>query len=295
MMRVFYVQEEHDLKLIGKALATWRGEGTAALLDKVRRWTGSRIYHFKHGFTHNNRAAGRWVEMTGNRGRVEGLTFDLDNPCVATFLKCRFLFNTYETGARELVHAFLPPEVPVIEFGGSLGVVSCITNRKLADPERHVVVEANPGLIPTLEKNRLLNDCRFTVVHGALAYGGEQVQFFTNPKKFLGSSLVELPGTEAVQVPSVSLKSLLDRHGFDRVNLILDVEGAEADLVREELATLQARVGLMIMDTHGEEWEAGRKRLREMQKRLEQGGFRLEHRVGGDGPDVVYVNQALSP
>ena len=30
------------------------------------------------------------------------MKFDLNNPYIETFLKCRFLFNTYESGAEEL-------------------------------------------------------------------------------------------------------------------------------------------------------------------------------------------------
>ena len=53
----------------------------------------------------------------------------------------------------------------IVEFGGGIGVISCLANRRIGQRDRHIVVEANPHLIPLLEKNRSLNRCAFTVVN----------------------------------------------------------------------------------------------------------------------------------
>ena len=50
-----------------------------------------------------------------------------------------------------------------------------MTNRLLANPDKHVVVECNPTLVETLAKNRRINQCQFTLVQAALAYGGDTV------------------------------------------------------------------------------------------------------------------------
>ena len=58
-----------------------------------------------------------------------------------------------------------------------MGVVACVTNRLLKNRTAHVVVEANPLVIPQLELNRTLNRCQFEIVNRAIAYGMESVTF----------------------------------------------------------------------------------------------------------------------
>ena len=81
----------------------------------------------------------------------------------------------YERPERELLRTYIEPARPVIELGGGLGVIASLINRRLHDPERHVVVEANPSLLPVIDANRRRNDARFSIVHGAIAYGGTTV------------------------------------------------------------------------------------------------------------------------
>ncbi len=68
----------------------------------------------------------------------------------------------------------------MIEFGGAMGVVACLTNKRLIHPEKHIVVEANPEILSLLKDNRDRNNCQFTILHGAIAYGTEEVTFNLN-------------------------------------------------------------------------------------------------------------------
>src|SRR5580698_4591709 len=85
--------------------------------------------------------------------------------------------NKYEAAERQAVARYLRRDIPVVELGGSMGVVACVTNRLLKDPAAHVVVEANPLVIPQLELNRALNRCQFEIVNRAIAYEMETVTF----------------------------------------------------------------------------------------------------------------------
>ena len=76
----------------------------------------------------------------------------------------------YEGAELTLLRDFLLVDLSIIELGGSLGVVACRVNRRLKYPAQHWVIEANPDLIPVLQKNRLLNQCSFSVLLAALAY-----------------------------------------------------------------------------------------------------------------------------
>ncbi len=79
-----------------------------------------------------------------------------------------FWRDQYEIDERRLIKQFVRPEDSVIELGACLGVVSCVTNRLLQNPSRHLVVEANPYLISWLAQNRSLNGSEFIIEHCAV-------------------------------------------------------------------------------------------------------------------------------
>ena len=153
----------------------------AALMVKLFRRNYRRL---RRAFLYRNPIAGKIVELMGNKGKISEMTFDLDNPYIATFLKSRFLFKTYEDGAEQLISDYVDPELPVVEFGGCIGVISCLTNRQLRNKQEHVVIEAQPHLIKTLAENRDQNHCEFKVINAALAYGADEVEFWINPSFF---------------------------------------------------------------------------------------------------------------
>ena len=97
--------------------------------------------------------------------------------------------------------------MPVIELGGSIGVVACITNCLLADPAKHIVVEPNAALIPLLEENRRRNDCGFTILPYAYAYGSDEVMFASH-RNFLTSTTVQ-KSDHSVPVKATNLQSIL--------------------------------------------------------------------------------------
>lgn len=194
----------------------------------------------------------RYVAVRGNRVTVEGCRFVVDNPVICTELKSQLIDGRYEQQEREMVRTYLDPGLPVVELGGAIGVVACLTNRRLADPSAHVVVEANPDLIPVLETNRDLNGCGFSVLHRAIAYERDEVTFFRNTHFYAGNlfnAWNEAPG-DSIRVPTTGLRSILDDFGFDRCALICDIEGGEFDLVNHEADTLRDRVVTLMVEVH---------------------------------------------
>lgn len=230
----------------------------------LEKWTGEKP----------NRLYGRLVELTGNVGRLDGCRFDLATPPVPTEIKSYFLCGTYERAEREAVRRFLDPALPVVELGAALGVVSCVTNQRLRDPKRHVVVEANPSLMPLLTKNRDRNGCEFEILHRAVGYDGATMTFYAH-EDFLASSTERDERASEIEVEAVTLRSILEGRGFDRCTLICDIEGAEAELVRREPETLRERVALVIMELHaGVLGESGAQGVLDEFSRL---GFRPVH------------------
>jgi FkbM family methyltransferase len=217
---------------------------------------------------------GLMVVLRGNVVRVDSCTFLVSHPAIATATKSLFLLGGYERAEREILKKYLNRSHPVIELGGSVGVVACVTNKLLADRSKHVVVEANPDLIGVLTENRDRNRCLFTILNRALAYGGSQTIFYRDVAGFLGSS-VQVKTERPVQVPTVSLRRIIDEFGFDTCTLVCDIEGGEMELVRHESQVLQDHVGMIIVEIHG--WRVGHDLAEETIRTLERIGFRSLH------------------
>ena len=210
-------------------------------------WAAALAPRLAHSPLANPWLIGRLVELGGNRVTTDGLTFSLDNPRITTRDKSMVYLGRHEVPELALVHAHLVADLPVIELGGGIGFVSCYINRNLAHPCDHIVVEANPELIPTLEINRRLNRREFQIRSAALAYGPEETVLAIRSWVV---SMVGGHGTRQVPVATTTLAQLLQESGFAHINLVVDIEGGEADLVEHEGRVLSERVRTLILETH---------------------------------------------
>jgi FkbM family methyltransferase len=180
--------------------------------------------------------------------RIDGRSFFFP-PAWNPFLSGLAWLGVYETAERYAIARFLPRSIPVVELGGSAGIVACVTNRLLTDPSRHAVVEANPQMIPILERNRDRNGCRFVTLHAALAYGGESIEFGVSDD-FLASSLAAAANTNRVSVPAVSLAKIMTDAGYERCSVVCDIEGAEVALLKNEGALFERAVEAFLLEVH---------------------------------------------
>jgi FkbM family methyltransferase len=249
------------LSLLARYQRKLQEKGLREIISGRWRWA-------KQSFQMDNWCIGRLVELCGNRVPFNGITLDLDNPLIPTPSKSTLLFGIYETAELDLTRRFIDRSIPTVELGGSIGGIACVTNRLLANPDKHVVVECNPTLVETLAKNRRINQCQFTLVEAALAYGGDTVSFSTDG--FLQGRINRVGG-EGFAVSSTTLARLLDAHGFETINLISDCEGAEVDLVANEPELLRQKVKWLIMETHAE--HLGEGPIDAMLRRLTELGF----------------------
>jgi FkbM family methyltransferase len=211
---------------------------------------------------------------------LDGCTFGLQT-IPDSFTKLFLLDGRYELPERRAIKRHLKRDLPVIELGGALGVVACITNKLLAHPADHVVVEANPLAIPQLTLNRASNHCEFEIVNCALAYGVDSVTFC--PTVDLASNSIESDGSglnsteHAVTVPTVQLGRLVREHGFSRFSLVCDIEGKEYDLIRHELEVLR-KADVIILETHAR--LIGEDKNQFLINKLTEVGFRIAERDG---------------
>jgi FkbM family methyltransferase len=190
--------------------------------------------------------------------RLDGCLFSLEG-ITNDSIRVELFTNKYEAPERHAIVRYLKRDKPVIELGGSMGVVACVTNKLLTDPTAHVVVEANPLAIPQLEQNRKLNSCKFAIVNRAIAYGADSVTF--RPSSDLAGSSITRAGDQApVTVPAVQLR-----------------EGLEYDLVCQEADVLK-NADTIIMETHAR--YTGVEKLSDMMTRLKGLGFNLVEEIG---------------
>ena len=226
---------------------------------------------------------GRFVGRPTDIVRLDGCKFSIAPDSVPANVVDLLLADLYEEPERKALTKFLDPDLPVVELGACIGVVSCLANRRLRAPEKHVVVEANPALLPLLKENRARNGCQFQIVLAAVSYGTETIAF--NVDDNILASSVKRGEREPLSVKTVTLERLLNEHGFERAALLCDVEGAELQLVEHELQTLSERIPTIIMELHDR--IVGNEPTQQMLARLEGAGFKIVSRDG----DVVVLQK----
>jgi FkbM family methyltransferase len=245
---------------------------------------------YKLAFKMDNWAVGKFVELSGNRVRIEGVTLSVDNPLVTTRHKGSLYFGIYENFERELSQKYIDRSLPVVEIGGSIGGVACITNKLLTDPTAHVVVECNPLVLPTLEKNRDINRCGFAIEPFALAYGSHMISFSIATDHFMLGRL-QSSGDQQVTVGTITLKTILEKYRFKTINLISDSEGGEVEMVENEADLLRDHVKCLILETH--EAERGPDLIAKTMRTLNEIGFEIQDRKK-DEHVFAMVNRHIS-
>lgn len=213
--------------------------------------------------------AGAYFTLIEKTYKVEGL--DLVIPFDKTDIKFRgqFPINFYEKQERRYLKQFLPKDATVLELGACLGVVSCLTNRLLANPTRHVVVEANPNMIPVIEENKQRNQCGFHIEHCMVS--SNVVNEFFIGKTILMSS-ARRPGVTKIRVPGKTVADLEKQYGLDFDALVMDIEGGELDFLRENRAKLKS-FRIIFMEVHPHKEILTLEEVAECLAILEEAGF----------------------
>jgi FkbM family methyltransferase len=165
---------------------------------------------------------------------TEGMKFRLPFSMMPMGFRSRFLFDAYEAGERQLCKKYLSNKDTVLELGACLGIVSCVCNKILSPYEtaRHVVVEANPKLIPWIEKNRTQNHCSFAIEHGMLSKssnGDFRIE------QFIVSGSAHTTTGHLIKVPVFTLDDICEKYAFTPNTIVMDIEGGEIDFLVENV------------------------------------------------------------
>jgi FkbM family methyltransferase len=213
-------------------------------------------------------------DLLGGRFHVDGCEIEVPRKLTSRAFRSCFLTGEYEAAECALVREFVRADDAVLELGACLGVVSCVTNKRLRDKGRHVVVEGNPKLISTLQRNREINNCGFVIENCAVS-DEREVTFYLHPVYIVGGS-AQRPSAQAVKIPGRSWRELDATYGpFDV--LIMDVEGSEFDVL-EGSRELIGRYRLVIVELH--EWAIGSEKVESCRELLRTGGLQFMKRAG---------------
>lgn len=173
---------------------------------------------------------GWYFTLFQRRFRSGGCEFIIPSELTTIPFRGQFAIDYYERQERENLKNYVHPDATVLELGGCLGIVSCLTNRILKNPKNHVVVEANPNVVPHLERNREHNHCQFSIENCMVS--SQRVNEFFVGKSILASSPIRAT-TNLISVEGKTVEDLERQHGLKFDTLIMDIEGGELQFLRE--------------------------------------------------------------
>ncbi len=152
----------------------------------------------------------------------------------------------YERAEVELLIDLVQPRARVLELGGGLGFVASSVC-KTREVDRYTMVEADPDLVPLIERTLARNsvegvDVRWGLIRGGAGHRAGETGTLAITENFLANSaLLVGQGNRDIEVPVMMLGSLLGE--LTPNTLIVDVEGAEVDLFEQvDLSCVQTLV-----------------------------------------------------
>lgn len=217
---------------------------------------------------------GAIFDLGGGHFRADDCIFSIPKDQTSRSYRSCFLDGSYEAEERALIREFIRSSDSVLELGACLGIVACTTNKLLAEKSKHVVVEGNPFCIPSLHRNRQLNNCGF-LVENCAASNEKEATFYLHPTYIVGGT-TQRESNRAVRVPARSLRDLDARYGpFN--TLIVDIEGAELEIFSAGTDILN-RVRLVIVEMHP--WAIGEPAVQNCRNLLSDAGLRFRKSAG---------------
>lgn len=178
--------------------------------------------------------------------RSRGLKFPNDPKFITPRMKKMLRTRQYEAREADAVRRLIGPEDVAMELGGGIGYMSTLMAKSCKVKAVHSF-EANPTLIPYIERVYAANDVTTAKMTNALLGPRKGKTKFYERENFLASSMEEDPpgvGTPVVKVHEVevlNIKSVMQE--IKPTALVCDIEGAEAQLLPlADLSTVRVAV-----------------------------------------------------
>lgn len=177
---------------------------------------------------------------------VNGIELDVSFDVVHSQIP-RLIYGDYEEEIIHYITTYLQKDVDVVELGGGIGFVSCNVDAHL-DDRKQIVVEPNPSILPVLKRNRDLNESTFEILETAYDPTGTPVELSVSG---FNTASTKRDRGEITEVESSNLSDIISEFDIDEFNLIVDIEGAETQLIKSELNTILKHCPYVIIEFHG--------------------------------------------
>lgn len=164
------------------------------------------------------------------------------------------VFEAYEYSERYLIRKWLPEHHSVIELGASIGVISREILHRIDPLQQLIAVEAVPTLASLAQDNiRSSNSSsRWKLLSAAIAYNAQEVSFFADREHIAGKVYRDqnINSGLCLKIQARTLQSVLSEFSLTDYSLIMDIEGAEHDVLSHDLEAL-AKCQCLISELHG--------------------------------------------
>ena len=192
----------------------------------------------------------RIVQLTFGHHAYDGKGFVTLPKGVKANTSSSILFRLYERPERLMIKRWLPSDIDCVELGSSIGIVSREAVSRLGKKQTFVAVEADSSLALTTRLNIIKSrpSCNLVLVNAAIAYGAEKVNFAKNCGTLSGR--ITHGEDNGRHVVATSLGKILRENSISKFSLVMDIEGMEYELIREEPQSLSG-CELIIAELHG--------------------------------------------
>jgi FkbM family methyltransferase len=203
--------------------------------------------------------------------RLQGIKLTADLQDVPKGIRKQLYQKKYEHQEYLLVREALVPADRVLEAGAGIGFIG-IACARICGQDNILSYEPNPAMKPVIEKNYALNGMRANLRNKVLATEPGEVEFFFD-EGVLSSSLIDRQHGGAARVSADAISDVID--SYDPSALVMDVEGAEIDLLRScELG----RINKIIIEMHPH--VVGADKIEDLCGFLFENGFSITRRIG---------------
>jgi FkbM family methyltransferase len=225
--------------------------------------------------------------VLGHRIPNHGLVFETKDAVFSPRVEAQMLWRIYESAEIRFARRYLSGARLVVELGSSLGIVSSHMLSRMAFPGRMVCLEANPAVLPALERNLRTHagGRTFEIVHAAIAYGERSVSLRRGEETY-DSRVVSNPSSDTIEVPAITLSALLARcHVDSPYVLVSDIEGGEVGILLEDPGALEL-CDRMLVELHETTWDGRGITVEQLCARVLRCGFRV---LDQRGPVFVFT------
>lgn len=216
--------------------------------------------------------------LWGDTLSVGGFRIAVDEGIVDLSTRAALFFGLYESAERRFVEQYLRGDLPVVELGGGLGVVSCYVQEVLDSGTPHIIVEANPDMKELLTANLRTNfpEGNYKILNKGIDQSGKEKDWasFSSGQKFTTGKLTKLSdqADRGQFIEILSLTDVVRDASLDRFSLISDIEGAEVSFIEHEVVL--SRCQQMIIELHDSMGENSAT-IKELQFKIVDRGFQL--------------------